>query len=168
MLVHYISDNIAQGEYGPAALYAFALRWLFFSIAAPTSDGFHRADPSVNYGGDFEPVLASYFTSPVSAGLVVLFGAMIVASVLPRYRTELSSSATAILPALLAYALFRGVFFGVLNPRECLLFSSSATLTHMLMLGIPFAASSFPAKGVLLAGFGVLLFIVNGTFIIGQ
>jgi hypothetical protein len=38
----------------------------------------------------------------------------------------------------------------------------------MLMIGMPFAACRFPAKPMLLAAFAVLLFIVNGRFIIGH
>ena len=72
-----------------------------------------------------------------------------------------------ILLALLAYALLRSTFFFFFNSKECLLFSSSATLAHMLLLGIPFMASSFPAKGVLLLLFAMLLFLTNGAFILG-
>src|SRR5262245_35957238 len=53
MLVYYISQNIVEDEYSPAALYAFALRWLFFNIAAPTPFASYGAVASVKYGGDF-------------------------------------------------------------------------------------------------------------------
>ena len=72
-----------------------------------------------------------------------------------------------ILLALLAYTLFRGLFFFVFLPSECLLYASSVTLAHLLIVAIPFAASSFPAKPALLAGLGGLLFIANGAFVIG-
>ena len=144
------------------------MRWLFFNIAAPTPDASHYADAKLRYGGDFEPALASYLTSPVSAGLIVVFGAMVVAIVLPRFRTKSSGNANALLLALLAYALLRAVFFAVLNPGECLLFSASVTLAHLLLIAVLFAASSFPAKGVLLAAFAALLFLANGAFIVGS
>jgi hypothetical protein len=168
MLVYYISQNLAENEYSPAALYAFALKWLFFNIAAPTPFATFGAVASVKYGGDFEPVLANYLSSPVSAGLAVLLAVILVASVLPRYRAERSAAAASILLALLAYAVIRGVFFGILNPGECLLFSTSATLAHMLMMGMPFSTSTFPAKGLLLAVFAGLLFLANGAFIVGR
>jgi hypothetical protein len=41
------------------------------------------------------------------------------------------------------------------------------TLAHMLLIGIPFATSKFPAKGLLLAALALLLFTVNGAFIVG-
>jgi hypothetical protein len=60
------------------------------------------------------------------------------------------------------------VFFLIFNPGECLLFSSGTTLTHMLLIGIPFAASRFPAKEGILAASAALLLIVNGSFMIGR
>ena len=80
MLIWYISKNYFSAE----SLYAFGVRWAFFNIAAPELDASHWADASTNYGGDFRPELANYFSFPVSAGLVALFGAMLVASVLPK------------------------------------------------------------------------------------
>jgi GNAT superfamily N-acetyltransferase len=110
---------------------------------------------------------ASYFASPASASLAVLFGVMLIASVLPRYRGEGMGSLSALLLAILAYALLRGLFFLVFLPFECILFSSSVVLAHILVVGIPFTASRFPAKQGLLAAVAVLLFITNGAFIVG-
>jgi hypothetical protein len=165
MLVHYISQN----QYSAESLYEFGIRWLFFSVAAPSPTARYDADASVNFGGDFEPLLANYLSSPVSAALVVLFCAMLVVGMLPRYREK---GPTACMPgvllALAAYALLRGAFFLVFIPHECILFSASAVLAHLLLITIPFAASSFPWKQHVLAGFAALLFITNLTFIIGQ
>jgi hypothetical protein len=71
--------------------------------------------------------------------------------------------------ALLAYALVRAAFFFVFNAKENMLFSPSATLAHLLLLAIPFAATSLPerAKVTLLALLAALLFVNNGRFIIG-
>jgi hypothetical protein len=60
-----------------------------------------------------------------------------------------------------------GLGFLIFNSREPLLNSPATTLPHLLLIGIPFTASSFPAKRSLLAIFAVLLFIANGAFIFG-
>jgi hypothetical protein len=164
MLVYYISTN----DYGPTALYEFAVRWLFFSVAAPSLDASHFANPVNNYGGDFEVALANYFASPVSGGLAVLFGTMLAASVLPRYRASSLGDLTGVMLGLSAFALVRGIFFLVLFPHEPVLFSPGVTLAHLMLLAIPFAASSFPWKRSVLAGFAALLFITNASFIVGQ
>ena len=164
MLIHYITNN----DYSPAALYAFAARWLLFSIAAPSSDGSLHANPAINYGGDFEVALSNYLTAPVSAGLVVLFGLVLWASLSQRHRPAGLGDLTGVMLGLAAFAVVRGVFFLGFIPNECMLFSSSVTLTHLLLIAIPFAASSFPWKRSVLAGLAALLFITNASFIIGR
>jgi hypothetical protein len=164
MLFHYI----AQNDYGPAALYTFAVRWFLFSIAAPSADGSRYADPANNYGGDFEVAPASYLASPVSAGLVVLLALVLWASLSSRYRAKGLGELTGVMLGLAAFALVRGVFFLGFIPRESMLFSSSVTLTHLLLIAIPFAASSFAWKRSVLAGIAALLFITNASFIIGR
>ena len=164
MLIWYISKNYFTAE----SLYAFAVRWLFFNIAAPELHASHWADASTNFGGDFRPVLANYLSSPVSVGLVGLFGVLMIASILSKQPAEDARNQAGLFPALMAYALLRSMFFFVFNSKECLLFSSSGTLAHLLMIGIPFAASSFPAKRTLLLVFAVLLFLTNGAFITGD
>ena len=162
MLIWYISKNYFTAE----SLYAFGVRWLFFNIAAPELHASHWADASTNFGGDFRPVLANYLSSPVSVGLVVLFGAMLIASILSKQPS--AKNQAGLLPALATYALLRSMFFFVFNSKECLLFSSSITLAHLVLIGIPFAASSFPAKRTLLMVFAILLFLTNGAFITGD
>jgi hypothetical protein len=49
-----------------------------------------------------------------------------------------------------------------------MLFSSSVTLAHLLVIAIPFAASTFPWQLPVLAGLAALLFIANASFIVGQ
>jgi hypothetical protein len=48
-----------------------------------------------------------------------------------------------------------------------MLFASAVALPHILLIAIPFAASTYPRKQMLLAGLAALLFIVNGSFILG-
>ena len=163
MFIWYASQN----EISAKSLYKFAIQWLFFNIAAPERHADHWVNLSINFGGNFEPVLANYFSSPISIGLVTLFGVMLFASVLPQYRGVSANNCASLLLAFLAYALLRSTFFFFFNSKECFLFSSSATLAHMLLLAIPFSASRFKAKGALLLVFAVLLFINNGAFIIG-
>ena len=163
MLVFYVSGN----DFSAASLYSFVVNWLFFNIVAPTPDAAHAVAAWPDHQAYFEPALANYFSSPVSAGLVALFGVMIVASALPRYRAESPGNPTGILLALMAYTLLRGAFFLIVNSSEPLLFSSAVTLAHMLVISILFIASSFPAKRMILAAFAVLLFITNGAFVIG-
>jgi hypothetical protein len=163
MLIWYVSQN----DYSMATLYEFLANWLFFNFAAPTPDTPHPLPLWPEHKALFEPALGNYLASPVSAGIVVIFAVMLLASVLPRYRSEGSSLSASILLALSAYTLLRGLFFFVFLPSECILYASSVTLAHLLIVAIPFAASSFPAKPALLAGLGGLLFITNGAFVIG-
>jgi hypothetical protein len=163
MLIWYVSRN----DFSAATLYAFLINWLFFNIAAPTRDTPHALPTWQEHDAFFEPTLTNYFASPVSVGIVAVFGVILLASVLSRYRTESSAGSAGILLGLVAYTLLRGVFFVVFLPSECLLYSASVTLAHLLMIAIPFSASSFPAKRVLLAGLAGLLFVTNGAFILG-
>jgi hypothetical protein len=164
MLFFYLAKN----EFSVSSLYAFGLNWLFFNIAAPAPDARLWVPGLLYHGSYFEPALASYLSSPACAALAGMLGVLAVASVLPRYRARIAANATSILFALLAYSLLRGAFFFVFNPREPLLFTPAVTLAHMLMLGIPFAASRIPAKSVLLTALAALLLIANGAFIIGR
>jgi hypothetical protein len=164
MLLHYLSRN----EFSIASVKEFLQQWLFFNIAAPTSDASYGANSLLNFAGNFPPTLANYFASPVSGGLVILAGAIVLAALGPRHRPADADGSMAILLALLAYALLRGGFFLVYLPGEPLLNSGATTLAHLLLLGIPFAASRLPAKREVLAVFAALLFITNGSFIIGR
>jgi hypothetical protein len=164
MFVYYLTHT----DYSLWGLHAFAVKWLFFSIAAPSRDASYLADANINYGGDFEPIAAHYFSSPLTASLVVLFAAMAVASVLPWRRQQALGGLGGLLLALLAYALVRGLFFLVFIPYECILFSGSIVLAHLLVAGVLFTTSRFPAKQALLAGVATLLFATNGAFILSQ
>ena len=158
MLIYYIS----RSYHGPDMLYLFVANWLFFSVAAPTPNA-----PLWSPPGFFEPILTNYFSSPASAILVILFVAMIAVCVATRRRSEGFRNPAGIVLGLLAYTALRSVFFFVFDPAEPLLFSSSVTLAHMLLLGMLFAAAKFPGKRTLLAAFAVLLLVTNQAFIIG-
>jgi hypothetical protein len=158
MLLFYISEN----DYGITRLYSFVVTWLFFNIIAPSPEALIQPE----YGGYFEPALAYYFSSPIPAGLVALLGAMLIGCVLPRYRPQ-GTDLTGIIAALAAFALVRAGFFFLFNPQEALLFSPAATLAHIYLIAIPFAASRFPGKRLVLALFAALLFANNGAYFIG-
>ena len=163
-LLFYLSRN----DYSAANLYAFAVRWLFFNIAAPSPVATYGAAPWLGYRGDFAPVLANYLTSPLSAGLVALAGAMIVVSMLRRYRAGSLGHSAGLLAALTAYAFVRGAFFLIYLPGEPLINSPAVAPAHLLIVLIPFTASRFPAKQTVLVAFAVLLFLSNGMFVISQ
>jgi hypothetical protein len=159
---------MGQNYLTPERFTGFAARWMLFSIAAPSLDATYGA--RTNYAGDYSPevTLGSYFYSPVSAALVVVLGVILAASFLPNYRCEDLGRFAGVPQGLLAYAALRAAFFFVVHPGECLLFAPSATLAHMLLVAMPFAASLYPHKGRLLAAFAALLFITNGSFILGE
>jgi hypothetical protein len=165
MLAFYLTRN----EFSAASLYGFLANWLFFGIAAPTAVTTFAALPELpHFAGFFEPTLANYLSSPVSITLAAVFGVMLAASLVPWFRRErIGGDAAGMLLGLLAYSLVRGAFYFIVNTRECFLYASGVTLAHLLVLATLFAASKFPAKRGLLAAGALLLFIVNGTFIIG-
>jgi hypothetical protein len=164
MLLYYVGQN----HYDLGTLREFVSRWLFYSIAAPSLDATYAAGD--NYAGDYgaEVTLASYLASPVSIALVLVFAAIAVASALPGYRREQPAALSGVAGALGAYALLRAAFFLAVYPGECLIFSSSTVLAHMLLVAMPFTASLFPWKRGLLWTFAALLFIANASFIIGR
>ena len=164
MLLYYV----AQNQHSLATFLNFVARWLLYSIASPSLDATYYARS--DYAGDFGPEVSplSYLSSPASAGLIVVFGAIVAACLLPRYRGKGVGAPPDIMLALAAYALVRASFFFAVFPYECLLVSSSTTLAHLLLIGIPFCASTFPCKRGLLAAAAALLFITNGWFMIGQ
>ena len=161
MLLSYVWKS----EHGAASLYQLLANWLFFNIAAPTARADFPAPAWEHYKGYFEPSLTNYLASPATAALVVLLGLMAAACLLARYRTTACDAATGVLVPLAAYSAARGAFFFIFNPAEALLFSPAVTLAHLLIVGVPFATSSIPAKRWLLAAFAALLLIVNGRFI---
>ena len=166
MLIFYLTQN----DFSWTSLYGFLANWLLFSIAAPTVQTTFAALPEwPQFQGFFERSLANYFSSPVSGALVVVFGVMLAASlaVLTR-REKMDLPFAGVLLGLLTYALLRGGFYYSVNTRECFLYASGTTLPHLLMIGTLFAASNFPAKQSLLYSCALLLFITNGTFVIGQ
>jgi hypothetical protein len=161
MMIAYV----LKMPHGVASLYVMLVNWLFFNIAAPTAKPDYAMPMWPLYKGYFEPSLANYLASPATVASAVLFGVMVAACLLPRDRARSWGAATGILVPLAAYSALRGLFFFVFNPAEALLFSPAVTLAHMLIVGLPFAASRLPAKQVLLAAFAALLFVANGRLI---
>jgi hypothetical protein len=161
MLLYYL----LQRQISAAAVYDFVTRWLLFNMAAPSIDASYGA--SEHYAGDFPPGLAGYLGSPVSIGLVALFGAILAVSLLRPYRGQITRGMAGVMLGVAAYALLRALFFFLIYPDEHMLFASGATLPHMLLIAIPFAASAYPRKQALLAGLAALLLVVNGSFILG-
>jgi hypothetical protein len=154
----------SQTNYDLPTISAFLQRWVFFNLAAPEPE-VHFADLATKYGGDFEPALLHYFGSPASAALVAIFAIMIAAAFLLRNRDPQRVTLTAIMLGLLAYALARLVFFFVFLPAECLLYSPSVSLAHLLLVAVPFAASRFPYKEWLTAALAAAMIATNGIFI---
>ncbi|HEY7551632.1 MAG TPA: hypothetical protein VH913_19200 [Hyphomicrobiaceae bacterium] len=163
MLFYYAAANKLDAW----TVHYFLANWLFYNLAAPTYYASH-VFPNWPQNKYFDPELINYFSSPVSAALVVLFAVILLACLLRRCRAASLRGSGSILLALLAYAVLRGAFFFAVYPYESLLFSSSVTLAHLLLIAIPFSASRFPAKQRLLGVVAILLIVTNGTFIVSQ
>ena len=160
---------LAQNEFSLNSLREFVVKWLLFNIAAPERYAYHWANPSIHFGGTFQPMLATYLSSPMATALVALLGLIVAISILAPKQQATMTEVPGILCGLVAFILLRSTFFFLFNAKECLLFSSSITLALLLLIAIPFTASSFPdkAKGTLLLLVAVLLFVSNGAFIFG-
>jgi hypothetical protein len=160
---------LAQNEFSVNSLREFVLKWLLFNIAAPERYAYHWANPSIHFGGTFQPMLSTYLSSPIAAAVVVLLGVIVAISILAPKQSVTMPEVPGFLWGLVAYLLLRSTFFFFFNAKECLLFSASITLALLLLIGIPFTASNLPdkAKGALLLLVAALLFVNNGAFIIG-
>jgi hypothetical protein len=158
MLLYYLAKN----DYGLASIYSFVLNWFLFNIAAPTP----TAPLWAEFGGYFAPAFTNYFRSLPTIGVVVSLAVLAVASLLPRARGL--GSAGPLLLALAAYAFVRAAFFFFFNPAEPMLFSPAVTLVHWLILLVPFAASRFPAKELVLALLAICLIATNAGLILGR
>jgi hypothetical protein len=159
---------VSQAQFKFDSVYYFLSTWLFVSIAAPERYANHWANLAIHFAGIFVPGLANYFASPLTIALVVLFAVLLGLIFLAPKRFAVRN-VPAIMLGLLAYALARATFFFIFNAKESILFTASATLAHLLLLAIPFAATSLPekAKVTLLALLAAVLFVNNGLFIIG-
>jgi hypothetical protein len=164
MMISYMLAS----AHGLESIYLVLLNWLFFSVAAPTAKVTFALPAWPTYVGYFEPSLANYLLSPATAALTLFFALMLAACLLPRYRARALGDTTGIILPLIAYTALRGFFFFVFNPGEIQLFASTAPLPHLLALAIPFAASRFPEKRMLLTAFAALLFVVNAGFIFAR
>lgn len=161
MLIFYVLES----ERSLFRLYAFLLDWLFFNIAAPVASPQWVFPP---YGGYFDPALVHYRELPASAGAIFLLYSMLLVWGVPAWRPAVPNGVRAFLLGVAAFGCLRTVFFLVFNPEEPLLFSPSSTLAHLLLMIVPFALSSLPARGLLLAAVAGLLYLGNGAFIFGR
>lgn len=161
MLLYYLVQHTFSAE----AVYDFAIRWVFFNLAAPSIEATFGAGGA--YMGDFPPGLMGYLNSPVSAGMVALFGAIVAICLLPRYRGAITREMAGLMLGVSAYAVLRALFFFLVYPGEYMLFAAAVALPHILLIAIPFAVSTYPRKQTLLAGLAALLFVVNASFILG-
>lgn len=160
MLLYYLAKN----DYSLASIYSFVLNWVFFNIAAPTP----TAPMWAEFGGYFAPAFSSYFRSLPTIGVVAALGVIIAACLVPRVRGRSLGTTGALLLALAVYGLVRAAFFLFFNPAEPMLFSPAVTLVHWLILLVPFAASRFPAKEVVLAILAICLIATNVGLILGR
>jgi hypothetical protein len=165
MLVFYLTRN----DFSAEGLYAFLVNWLFFVNAAPTPEPTFAAIPAdPEFKGYFAPALAGYLSTRASSALAFVFCVMLVASLLPQLRRgPIGRDKAGVLLGLLAYSTVRAAFYVIVNSRESFLFATGANLAHLLLLAALFAASKFPAQRALLAVCALLLFVVNGTFVVG-
>ncbi len=158
LFLHFIHP----ANYGLENLYQFFLNWFFFSIAAPGVETQYRQ--IAPYGGYFDPSFMNYFTAPWSAGIVVIAAWMIVANLLTKFQGSVTGERYLLL-GMAGYSLVRAAFFFIFAAQEPFLFSSSIVLPHIMMVLIPFMASSAPARGWTLGAFAALLFVTNALFI---
>lgn len=157
-LIWYVQQN----SYNFAVIYAYLVRWIFFSIAAPVPNVYF-ANPEFKYGGDFHPALLSYFYEPVSGAIAILAIAIFLACFWRRAGSEVRAQ-TSLLLGFATYAIVRAIFFLLFIPKEYFLYGPSVTLTHLLLLAIPFSQSRIPGKVYILAVLATLLLINNGMF----
>ena len=152
-------------DHSLSSLYSFLLNWFCFNIAAPTPNAYAAVPIWPTYFGYFEPSFHNYFDHVFSVAVIAIAALMVVGSVAPGWRAERLNAWPIILP-LMAFNIVRGVFFFIFNPAEVMLFCSAVTLPNLFLLLIPFSASRFPAKALVLGGFAAALFATNLRFMI--
>ncbi len=167
MLLYYVTRN----AHGWPELYAFLNNWLFFNISAPTPRADYGVPLGEFYSGYFEPSLLNYVLLPATVVPAIALAIIIAVCARTLFRgdwlgTGNRDSDKGILLGLVAYTVVRGAFFFVFNPPEPLLFSPAVTLAHLLIIAIPFMASTFPAKRLVLIALLLGLLIANGSFIL--
>jgi hypothetical protein len=159
MFVYYFLNS----DHGLSSFYYFASNWLFFNFAAPTSAATYFANPAEYSAGYFPPGLAQYFgysfafVAPAILAVIFVLG----------LRKSPDKTMARILLGFAAYSLVRAAFFFSFNPAEPLLFSPAVTLAHLFIVLVPFAQSGFHRKQAVLLGAAIILFAVNGIFVIG-
>lgn len=163
MLLFYLDDN----DFSWSTTATFLQNWLFFNIAAPTRSVTHAFPQWPTYYAFFAPGLGGYLSTPWAVLLALSGGAIAVGWITAMRWGSHLGLVKGLLLGLVAYGIVRGAFFYIFNPNECLLFSPSVTLAHLILIGVPFSASRIPGKPGLLGLVAVLLLINNGVFITG-
>lgn len=154
-------------QHSLAAAYIYVINWFFFSIAAPAPEADYIFSKWPMHPYYFEPTILNYFRFLPQAAIAITFFAVLAGALLALWKKALSRDLSVMLLALLAYALVRCLFFYFIHPLEGLLFTGPVILAHLILLTVPFCASSLPAKQWILAAFALLLMIGNGLFITG-
>ncbi len=164
MLLYYMTRN----AHGWPEIRAFFNNWLFFNMSAPMTRADYGVPPGHDYRGYFEPSLLGYFLSPATVLPIIILGVIVSIGAWTWWRKNwpVTDNTEGLLLGLLAYTAVRGTFFFIFNPPEPLLFSPAVTLAHLLIIGIPFVASSFSAKRLTLVALIAGLLIANGSFIL--
>lgn len=167
MLLYYVTRN----AHGWPEIRAFFNNWLFFNVSAPMTRADYGVPPGQAYRGYFEPSVLAYFLSPATVLPVIALGVIVAVGIWGWWRKDWPVAGDfrgteGIVLGLLAYTVVRGAFFFIFNPPEPLLFSPAVTLAHLLIIGIPFVASTFPAKRLTLVVLIAGLLIANGGFIL--
>jgi len=158
LLIHYVT----KFKYSLAKFHDFVANWYFFNLVAPTPHALWWPQT----GGYFEPSLAAYRWSPIAMMALFIIAMTIVAASIFALRGASFGAADGLLLPLTAYAIVRAVFFFIFVSDEALLFSPAVTLAHWLILLVPFAASRFPAKRLVLAALAICLFATNAGFML--
>jgi hypothetical protein len=153
-------------DHGLESLYGFLLNWIFFNIAAPSSNALAAIPAWPFYQGYFEPSFLNYMDSPISETLIILALLILFGPFVPEWR-PLSVRAPGIAWPLFAFIALRGTFFFVFNPAEVMLFSAAVTLPLLILALGSFSVSRVPGRMAVLAVFAVLLLANNLRFVIG-
>lgn len=163
MLLYYLADN----DFSWSTTTGFLANWLLFNIAAPSNAATHAYDQWPAYHAFFVPGFGSYLASPWGAAVALAAGVLASASLGPLVKSGSHGLARGLIAGLVAFVVVRATFFYLFNPNECLLFSPSVTIPHLMLIGVPFVASALPYKMAFLGLGGLMLFINNAIFIFG-
>lgn len=154
---------VALTDHSLSSLYGCVLQWFFFSLAAPTPYATGTAALWPQYYGYFEISFLNYFTHPAGVFFIAILGLISVCGILAS-RKKLPAASLGLVAGLFVYTLVRAFFFFLFDPDEALLYTPSVVLAHLVILAIPFAASSFRFKASAVTALAISVFILNLRF----